>query len=268
VRIEHKQITILPKAAYSWTPFARSGGANYKRMPILLLLLYGLDIGGGRAFCAAFDSEFDTLALGEGLEAGVNDCREVHEDVLAAVVGGDKAEPLALVEPLHLTSKRWHFLSVCICSLLSLSRSQPVRCAWGRGLGRAGLLYSRRRGEQGEVRWWCGLVFYCRTSCMIWFHELGRWLHIRIKSHTQTYPDTVAPFTCSSVHACVALRPGKGQFSCWVFCFRFGFSFQFLFSRFLPFSFFFFFSFYHIFLETLNFPFRFGRFLKYTLNNF
>uniref|UniRef100_A0A8R7PBQ6 Uncharacterized protein n=1 Tax=Triticum urartu TaxID=4572 RepID=A0A8R7PBQ6_TRIUA len=110
-----------------------TGWSKLQKEPILLLL-YGLDIGGGRTFWAVLDGEFDILALGEVLEAGASDCRVVDEDVLAAVRGGDEAEPLGFVEPLHLTSKR-HFLSVCISAVSSLSRSQPVRCAcaWGWG---------------------------------------------------------------------------------------------------------------------------------------
>jgi len=47
------------------------------------------------------DGELDLLALGEGAEALRLDGRLVDEEVLAAVLGGDEAEALGVIEPLH-----------------------------------------------------------------------------------------------------------------------------------------------------------------------
>ena len=60
------------------------------------------DVDGlGAAVLALGDGELDLLALGEGAEAVGLDGGLVDEEILAAVVGGDEAEPLGVVEPLH-----------------------------------------------------------------------------------------------------------------------------------------------------------------------
>jgi len=60
------------------------------------------DINGGfAAITAGFDVEGDLLVI---LQAGVArplDCGDVDENVLAAALGGDKAETLGAVEPFH-----------------------------------------------------------------------------------------------------------------------------------------------------------------------
>jgi hypothetical protein len=43
----------------------------------------------------------DARALGERLEALTGDAAVVHEDILRALLRGDEAVPLAVVEPLH-----------------------------------------------------------------------------------------------------------------------------------------------------------------------
>jgi hypothetical protein len=61
----------------------------------------GLEIHGG--FSAAFSLNFiaDLLALIEALQAGTFDRTDMHEHVLAAAVGLNKAKPLCGVEPLN-----------------------------------------------------------------------------------------------------------------------------------------------------------------------
>src|SRR5215212_3034237 len=59
------------------------------------------DVLGGRALLALHDVELDGLALGEGLEAVALNGRVMDEAVLLAVRGGDEAEALGVVEPLH-----------------------------------------------------------------------------------------------------------------------------------------------------------------------
>lgn len=61
------------------------------------------DIDGRRTLLSVLDLELDSLVLGQCLEALLLDGAEVHEDVLGAVAGGDEAETLGLVEPLHLS---------------------------------------------------------------------------------------------------------------------------------------------------------------------
>src|SRR4249919_345720 len=48
--------------------------------------------------------ELDARTLGEALEAITGDVAEVHEEILRALVRGDEAVPLAVVEPLHGSS--------------------------------------------------------------------------------------------------------------------------------------------------------------------
>src|SRR3954469_16764671 len=60
-----------------------------------------LDVRGLRALGALRHDELDARVLDEGLEAVALDFAEVREQVLAAVVRGDEAVALALVEPLH-----------------------------------------------------------------------------------------------------------------------------------------------------------------------
>jgi hypothetical protein len=61
------------------------------------------DIDGRRTLLSVLDLELDSLVLGQCLEALLLDGAEVHEDVLGAIAGGDEAETLSLVEPLHLS---------------------------------------------------------------------------------------------------------------------------------------------------------------------
>src|SRR2546430_12248956 len=60
--------------------------------------------GGLRALGALADLELDLLVLLKATEAVALDLRVVHEDVGAAIVGGDETEALLGVEPLHNTS--------------------------------------------------------------------------------------------------------------------------------------------------------------------
>src|SRR6476620_10283448 len=66
------------------------------------------DRRGLRALLALLDFELDALVLGQRLEARALDLAEVREQVLAARVGGDEAEALAVVEPLDDASLGAH----------------------------------------------------------------------------------------------------------------------------------------------------------------
>src|SRR5688500_2558441 len=64
----------------------------------------GADLGdvlGGRALAAVDEVELHPLTLGQRTEAAAGDGGVVDEAVLAAVLGGDEAEALRVVEPLH-----------------------------------------------------------------------------------------------------------------------------------------------------------------------
>src|SRR5271166_2663592 len=52
------------------------------------------------------DAHVDLLAFGEVRNAGRPEDRDVNEHVLAAVIARDEAEPLGVVEPLHLPGDR------------------------------------------------------------------------------------------------------------------------------------------------------------------
>jgi hypothetical protein len=67
------------------------------------LLLDRLDVDSLVAFLAGRDVERHFLVFLKALEAVTLDCREVREQILAAAVGGDKAETLGVVEPFNGT---------------------------------------------------------------------------------------------------------------------------------------------------------------------
>jgi len=70
---------------------------------IVFFKLRGLGhVGGLEALRSFYDFERNLIALVQGLEAVSRDGRKVHEYVLAIVLR-DKAEPLAVIEPLHYT---------------------------------------------------------------------------------------------------------------------------------------------------------------------
>src|SRR5688500_8045003 len=62
-----------------------------------------LDVGGARPLGALLHFVLHLVLLLERLESARLDGGEVHEQILAAVVGGDEAEPLGVVEPLYGT---------------------------------------------------------------------------------------------------------------------------------------------------------------------
>src|SRR5690606_31133194 len=68
----------------------RAGSANF------------LHVRSLQALGSLHDVELDFLALGERPEARRLDRGEVHEHILAALLG-DETEPLAIIEPLHGT---------------------------------------------------------------------------------------------------------------------------------------------------------------------
>src|SRR5205807_4126474 len=66
------------------------------------------------ALLTVHDVELNALALGQRLESLRLNGGVMHEAVLAAVLGGDEAEPLGVVEPLHGTGDTCH-----LCVLLT-----------------------------------------------------------------------------------------------------------------------------------------------------
>src|SRR3546814_6460271 len=60
-----------------------------------------LHAGSLRALRALRDLVADALAFLQAAEDLGLDCREVHEDIRAAVLGCDEAEALGVVEPFH-----------------------------------------------------------------------------------------------------------------------------------------------------------------------
>src|SRR3954453_18648491 len=59
------------------------------------------DVDGLGALVPGLGVEGDLRSLGQRLEAAAVDPRVMDEEVLAALVGGDEAEALVVVEPLH-----------------------------------------------------------------------------------------------------------------------------------------------------------------------
>src|SRR5688500_20292727 len=76
-------------------PRARAGVGSHRARDVL----------GGRPLLALHDVELHRVTLGQRLEAAALDGAVVDEAVLRAVVGGDEAEPLRVVEPLHLAGR-------------------------------------------------------------------------------------------------------------------------------------------------------------------
>src|SRR5262249_51710141 len=76
----------------------RSTGAR-RQMPTRLHLA---DVRSLKALGPPGDLELDPVALDQALEALSLDGAEVHEHVLAVLLG-DEAVPLRVVEPLHVT---------------------------------------------------------------------------------------------------------------------------------------------------------------------
>ncbi|KAI8554098.1 hypothetical protein RHMOL_Rhmol05G0071500 [Rhododendron molle] len=89
--------TIPPAAAAASAPSSSAAGAALDGA-----LVGAGDVGGlGAAVAAGFDDELDGLAVAQAAEAVGADRGLVDEEVIAAVVRGDEAEPLLVVEPLH-----------------------------------------------------------------------------------------------------------------------------------------------------------------------
>src|SRR5947207_9440882 len=74
--------------------------------------LHGLDVGGARALGALLDLVLHLVVLLQRLEPARLDGREVHEEILAAVIGRDEAEALGVVEPLYGTCTHVCFLDI------------------------------------------------------------------------------------------------------------------------------------------------------------
>src|SRR5438876_577017 len=93
-----------------------------------------------KTFRSAGDLELDLVTLGEALEAVCLDGAEVDEHVLPAILG-DKAIPLRIVEPLHLTLSHVPVSSLCAPASVA---GMPLR-NWGANKNAAGLGSARRR---------------------------------------------------------------------------------------------------------------------------
>ncbi len=79
---------------------AKWRGSSLKSVSRFCFLLR-YDVRGLRALLTLLQIELDALALSQGLEAATLNGAEVDEHVLSAIVLGDEAEALGLVEPLH-----------------------------------------------------------------------------------------------------------------------------------------------------------------------
>src|SRR5437016_12284600 len=71
------------------------------------------------------DIELNALALGQRLESVRLDRGVVNEAVLLAVLGGDEAESLRVVEPLHDTGDACHLLYSCSNRVRGGARTSP-----------------------------------------------------------------------------------------------------------------------------------------------
>jgi hypothetical protein len=60
-----------------------------------------LDLAGLEAFLALGHFELHALVLCQSLESVALDFAEVREQILTALIGGDEAEALGIVEPFH-----------------------------------------------------------------------------------------------------------------------------------------------------------------------
>src|SRR5439155_11720958 len=90
---------IARRAASSrpWETFGRARGVGRSSCRSWL---DELDVGGVRALGALLGLVGHLRTLGEGAEAVGLDRAEVHEQILAAVIGRDEAVALVVVEPL------------------------------------------------------------------------------------------------------------------------------------------------------------------------
>src|SRR5580693_238807 len=89
-------------------PPERTRGFRTARGAVVNSCSDGADAGGLGTLGALADLELDALVLLKGAEAASLDLRVVDEHVGRTVFGGDEAESLFRVEPLH--SSLWHFL--------------------------------------------------------------------------------------------------------------------------------------------------------------
>src|SRR5689334_17878104 len=109
--VSHSGICALPHTAKTATPRLQSSrgvassvdefSSHGLDCPTRRLAAELDDVLSGRALGALDHVELHGLALGEGLEAVTLDGGVMHEAILLAVRGGDEAEALGVVEPLH-----------------------------------------------------------------------------------------------------------------------------------------------------------------------
>src|SRR6185503_7477166 len=90
-------------------PLAGSGPMVARNRLVVPLDL--ADVRGRGAFLPLRDLELHRFAFLEGAESLGLDCRVMHEDVLATVLGREETVPLRVVEPLHLPPGHIHSTS-------------------------------------------------------------------------------------------------------------------------------------------------------------
>src|SRR2546423_885529 len=89
------------------------------------------DVGRLRALGGLAQLVFDLRALREGAEAVARDAREVHERVLAPVIGGDEPEALLVAEPLHYAGRHCRSLLTGPRGVIPPYGAQPSPCPPG-----------------------------------------------------------------------------------------------------------------------------------------
>src|SRR5262249_51175366 len=81
---------------------------------------------GGRSLSAILlDVETQLLALPKGAQSRTLDGRDVHEHILGAVVGLDKAVALLGVEPLHCSARHLFSFERQDCRRATARRAEP-----------------------------------------------------------------------------------------------------------------------------------------------
>jgi len=83
----------------------RLGQVFSRREPAARSILPNLQIFRRLLALVRHNIEGDLGTLVEAIQAGSFDCRNMHEDILAAVVGLNKSIALGRVEPLHSTCR-------------------------------------------------------------------------------------------------------------------------------------------------------------------
>src|SRR5512146_780355 len=137
-----------PRSAFRGFPALRRRGKNERPGPwsgpglpsdALAVSLDLTNVGGLEPLRALGHLEFDLVALGQALEALSLDGVEVHEHILASLLG-DEAVALRIVEPLDGTLCHRHYLSCEACaSVKPRHHGREVLLKWRTNKNAAGL---------------------------------------------------------------------------------------------------------------------------------